>query len=93
MPPERAWMGDIMRICELREKEVINICNCECLGFVVDVDIDECNGCVRALIIPRCGKMFGFMGKSNDIIIPWKQIVKIGPDIILVELPEPRPQK
>ena len=45
-----------MRICELREKEVINICNCECLGFVVDVDIDECTGCVRALIIPRCGK-------------------------------------
>lgn len=82
-----------MRICELREKEVINICNCECLGFVVDVDIDECSGCVRALIIPRCGKMFGFMGKGNDLIIPWDKIVKIGPDIILVELPEPRPPK
>ena len=82
-----------MRICELREKEVINICKCECLGFVVYVDIDDCTGCVRALIIPHCGKMFGFMGKGNDLIIPWSKIIKIGPDIILVELPEPKPPK
>lgn len=81
-----------MRICELREKEVINVCNCKCLGFVVDVEIDECTGCVRALIIPSCGKIFSF-GRGNDIIIPWKQIIRIGPDIILVELPEPRPPK
>ena len=77
-----------MRICELREKEVINICNCECLGFVVDVDIDVCTGCVCALIIPRCGKLWGFMGKNDDLIIPWCQIKRIGPDIILVEIPE-----
>ncbi|MEG0961227.1 MAG: YlmC/YmxH family sporulation protein [Lachnospiraceae bacterium] len=82
-----------MRICELREKEVINICNCKCLGFVIDVEIDECTGCVRALIIPGCGRMFGMFGKGNDLIIPWKQIVRIGPDIILVELKEPRPVK
>ena len=82
-----------MRICELREKEVINICNCQCLGFVIDVDIDECTGDVRALIIPRCGKFFGMFGKENDLIIPWKQIVRIGPDIILVEIPEPKPHK
>ena len=65
---------NVMRLCELREKEVINICNCECLGFVIDVEIDICTGMVLALII----------------IIPWKHVVKIGPDIILVELPEPR---
>lgn len=82
-----------MRICELREKEVINICNCKCLGFVVDVDIDVCTGCVRALIIPGCGKMFGMFGRNNDLVIPWKQVIKIGPDIILVEIPEPKPPK
>ncbi len=81
-----------MRLCELREKEVINICNCECLGFVVDVDIDECTGMVLALIIPGCGKCFGLFGRGSDLVIPWKQVVKIGPDIILVEIPPPPPK-
>ena len=29
-----------MRICDLREKEVINICDGERLGFVEDVEFD-----------------------------------------------------
>lgn len=82
-----------MRLCEMKEKEVINICNCKCLGFVIDVDIDECTGCILALIIPGCGKMWGLLGRGSELVIPWKQVVKIGPDIILVELPEPKPQK
>ncbi len=81
---------NVMRLCELREKEVINICNCECLGFVIDVEIDICTGMVLALIIPGCAKWCCFFGRGNEIIIPWKHVVKIGPDIILVELPEPR---
>ena len=31
-----------MRICDLREKEVINICDGERLGFVEDVEFDLC---------------------------------------------------
>ena len=41
-----------MRLCELREKEVINICNCRRLGCVVDVDIDVCDGKVLAIDMP-----------------------------------------
>lgn len=82
-----------MRLCELKEKEVINICNCKCLGFVVDLDIDPCNGCILALILPGCGKMWGLFGRESEIIIPWNQVVKIGPDIILVEIPEPKPPR
>ena len=33
-----------MRICDLREKEVINICDGERLGFVEDVEFDLCTG-------------------------------------------------
>ena len=81
-----------MRLCELQQKEVINVCNCECLGFVVDVDIDVCTGMVLALIIPGCGRCSGLFGKGNETIIPWKNVVRIGPDIILVELPETHPK-
>ena len=31
-----------MRICELRQKEVINIRDCQRIGFVVDVEFDPC---------------------------------------------------
>ena len=81
-----------MRLCELKEKEVINVCNCKCLGFVVDIDIDVCTGVVLALIIPGCGKMWSMFGRGSELLIPWSQVVRVGPDIILVEFPEPEPK-
>ena len=45
-----------MRFCDLTEKEVINVCDCKCLGNVHDLDIDECDGTIRALI-SGAGKM------------------------------------
>lgn len=84
--------GVFMRLCELKEKEVVNICNGKCLGFIVDLDIDTCQGQILALIIPGCGKMWSMFGRGSEIIIPWGQVVKIGKDIILVEIPEPRPK-
>ena len=41
-----------MRLCELREKNVINVCDCHCLGHVMDLELDECTGCIKALIVP-----------------------------------------
>lgn len=81
-----------MRLCELKEKEVINVCDCKCLGFVVDIDIDVCTGVVLALIIPGCGKMWSMFGRGSELLIPWSQVVRVGPDIILVEIPEPEPK-
>ena len=80
--------GDVvMRLCELREKEV-NVCDCKRLGCVVDVDIDIKDGKVLAIIIPGPGKICGFLGTDCEFVIPWHCIKKIGPDIILVEMHE-----
>lgn len=56
-----------MRFCDLTEKEVINVCDCKCLGNVHDLDIDECDGRIRALIIPGTRKMVRLFlhGSSN----------------------------
>lgn len=75
-----------MRICDLREKEVINVCDCKCIGYVVDVDIDECTGLIHAIIIPGPGRIFGIFGRDFEYIVPWCDIVRIGPDVILVEI-------
>ena len=77
-----------MRICELREKEVIKICNCKRLGCVVDIEMNICDGCVEAIIIPGPGKICGFLGTDSEYVIPFACIKKIGPDIILVEIQE-----
>ncbi len=75
-----------MRFCDLCQKEVINVADCRCIGNVADLEIDECSGCIRALIVPECGHFFGLFGPGVEYIIPWKRIVKIGPDIILVDV-------
>lgn len=77
-----------MRFCNLTEKEVINVCDCKCLGNVHDLDIDECDGTIRALIVPGPGKWFGCFCREFELFIPWCKIVRIGPDIILVDIDE-----
>ncbi|MGN0483481.1 MAG: YlmC/YmxH family sporulation protein [Lachnospiraceae bacterium] len=80
-----------MRLCELREKEVINIEDCKCLGSVLDLDFDPKSGQIQAIIVQETAKLFGLFCRDGERVIPWKHIVRIGPDIILVELPKPKP--
>lgn len=75
-----------MRVVELKRKEVINICTCQSLGCPVDVEFDCKTGCLTALILPGNCRCLGFLGREDDIVIPWKCICQIGNDIILVEL-------
>lgn len=77
-----------MRLCELRQKEVINICTCSSLGCVIDVEMNVQNGCITALIVPGPGRFPSFWGREHELTIPWKCICQIGDDIILVEIRE-----
>ena len=84
------------RICDLRQKEVINIIDGARLGYVEDVELDVSNGRILSVVIPGSCRFFGRFGQEADYVIPWGDIQKIGDDIILVcyDLP-PRtaPQK
>lgn len=71
--------------CELREKEVINVCNGTRLGCPCDFEFDACDGRIMALIVPR-GSGFLGLGRGDDIVIPWCKIECIGADTILVKL-------
>ncbi len=76
----------MMKISSLREKEVINIKDGARLGLISDIDVDLEKGRVKGIILPTEGKILGFIGKNNDRIIKWNNIVKIGVDVILVDL-------
>ena len=77
-----------MRLCELRQKEIINTYTCKSLGCPVDFEFDCKTGKIQSMIVPIPGKFCCFWGKENEYIIPWNCIVQIGDDIILVELKE-----
>lgn len=77
-----------MRFCELRTKEVVNVCSGCRLGYITDLEINQCSGDIEAVIIPGPGKLCGFLGVDSEYIIPFPCIRKIGPDLILVEIQE-----
>ncbi len=75
-----------MRIQDLFRKEVINLRTGERLGFVSDVEVDVCNGCLVAIVVPEKGHGFTLFGKCEEIVIPWREIQRIGEDLILVNI-------
>ena len=75
-----------MRFLDLCDKEVININNCCYLGHVRDMEFDECKGCICSIIVPGRGKYMGCFCRECEYVIPWCDIVRIGPDIVLVNL-------
>ena len=77
-----------MRLEELREKEVINLCTCKRLGYVNDLMFDICEGCIRAIVVPDRPKFCGFFGCDCEYVIPFECIRKIGEDFIMVEICE-----
>ncbi len=74
-----------MRICELRQMEVINKCDCKRLGFVDDIDVDLCNGTVKEIIVPGEPKLCGMFGRDGEYIIPFECIDCVGHDVILIK--------
>ena len=82
-----------MRICELKQREVINVKDCKRLGFVGDVDFGISTGKMLAIIVPGPGCVWGFLGREKEYIIPFCDICQIGDDIILVRLKEEREKK
>jgi len=73
-----------MKISEFQIKDVVSVSNGKRLGNIYDLEINVTTGKIEAIIIQGNAKVMGLFGRDNDIVIPWKQIVKIGTDVILV---------
>lgn len=75
-----------MRICELKNKEVVNICDGRMIGFVSDVDFDINKGVICSIIVPGPAKCFSFWVHDIEYVIPFDRIECIGPDVVLVKV-------
>ena len=76
-----------MLYSELKNKDVINAKNCKKLGRVCDLEFDQCSGCICKIMVPGRNRLLCFLNCEPNIVIPYKNICQIGPDIILVDIP------
>ena len=72
--------------CDLRAKEVVNICDGKLLGNIIDIAFDSCSARITGIVVPGEKTFFSFFKSHSDIYIPFNRICKIGKDVILVEL-------
>ena len=66
-----------MRICDLRQKEVINIKDCKRLGYVCDIEFDRKTGCITHLIVPGTGKYVGYSDEIRNIAFHFAEYVRL----------------
>ena len=73
-----------MSFSELKQKDVINICDGRKLGRPIDLILSD-NACVEALVVPGGFDFLALLrGEKKGLVIPWPQICRIGDDVILV---------
>jgi len=84
---EERGAKEMLKISDLRLREVVNVLDGRRLGFVHDLDIDLEEGRVRGFtVIEQQGRLFGILGGNSEIYIAWEQVIRIGTDVILVEI-------
>ena len=74
-----------LRFTQLQCKEVICVNDGRRLGFITDVVVEVPDGQICAIIVPGPCRFFGLLGRRDDYVIPWCKIVRMGPDIVLVD--------
>lgn len=72
-----------MRIIDLKQKEVINTCNCKTLGCPVDVEFDPCSGRISAIIIPGPENSAVFSEETANSVSPGNASVRSGKILFL----------
>ncbi len=76
----------MVKLSDLRTREVINTLDGKKLGNIIDIDLDIERGRVLAFMLPGQVKGWSVFAKREEIVVPWEKIVRIGRDVILVEL-------
>lgn len=74
-----------MRLSDLQHKDVVNMLDGKKIGNIIDVSIDN-EGKMSGLIVEKNRFLISMFTNKNEIEISWKQIEKIGEDVILVKI-------
>ena len=76
-----------MFLAQLRDKDVINLCNASRIGYIYEIEFDSCTGQICSLVLCRDSGWLSFK-KEDDLVLPWTRIECIGEDAVLVKISE-----
>lgn len=77
-----------MTFTDLKQKDVVNVCDGRRLGKPIDLVLNEA-ACVEALVVPAASGFLNMLRQEKEgCLIPWNRILRIGDDVILVEVRE-----
>ena len=75
-----------MRLSDLQNKDIVNTMDGRNVVIIIDVKIDQLTGAIVSLVVEPNKKMLSFMNRGVEEEISWKNIERIGEDVILVRL-------
>ena len=74
-----------MHLSDLQTKDVVNINDGKKIGRIIDAVIND-TGIIEYLSIEKRGSLNNLFNKDNETTITFKQIKRIGEDVILVDI-------
>ncbi|RFB19141.1 YlmC/YmxH family sporulation protein [Bacillus sp. HNG] len=74
----------MVKISDFQAKDVVSVVDGKRLGNIGDIDINLTTGKIDAIVIGGYGKVLGLFGRDEEVVIPWRNIIKVGKDVILV---------
>jgi YlmC/YmxH family sporulation protein len=74
-----------MRLSELAGKEMIDMQSGTKIGVLggADLRVDEETGRIDSILLAPSG--FSFGKRREETVVPWSAIIKIGPDMIILD--------
>ena len=73
-----------MRLSDLQTKSIVSVNDRKNIGNIIDANVTT-DGTIESLVI-EANKTFFSLNRENDTEINWKDITKIGEDVILVKI-------
>ncbi len=74
----------MLTLREISRRNVINLEKGIIIGTVDDLEFDPKEARVKCLVIFGRARMFGLLGRQQDVRIPWSEIISFGRDVIMV---------
>lgn len=75
-----------MLYTNLKNLDVVNVNDGNKVGKISDIEIDCNNGIVASLTILTVSKVKSFFRGESTIVVPWEKIVKIGDEVIIINI-------
>ena len=75
-----------MKLSELQKKDIVNIKDGKKIGKIIDVYFDESSGYMIKFVIEKTHFVRNIFSNTDEIVIKFSQIKKIGEDVILIDI-------